>query len=405
MPSILIFIDWFTPGYKAGGPISSNANLIAHLHHDFEFKVLTRNNDYCESQPYESVTSDAWNTLSSNVKVFYASPKFLGMRNLLKIARKESFDTVYINGIYSWYFSLLPLLYFKYFTRKKILVAARGMLSDHTFSVRRGKKKLFYTLSRYLGLYHGISFHATNEEEAAQIRRNAGFKGTIHIAPNLPPKTVLTASEKIIKTPGTLRLVSIARIAHEKNTLYALEVLSQTARALVDKHADICFDLYGTIYSQEYLRQCQDVVTTLPAFIRVRFMGPLEKHKIAGIFSQYHFLFMPTQGENYGHTIVESMLAATPVIISDRTPWRNLAGNADDTTDSFPASPGTDTSETNTIGWDLPLDSPEAFVKVLCHCVSMDEQVYDGMCSRALAYITQKTGDPDVLAASYKLFL
>ena len=28
---VLIFIDWFKPGYKAGGPTTSNVNIVDHL--------------------------------------------------------------------------------------------------------------------------------------------------------------------------------------------------------------------------------------------------------------------------------------------------------------------------------------------------------------------------------------
>lgn len=44
---------------------------------------------------------------------------------------------------------------------------------------------------------------------------------------------------------------------------------------------------------------------------------------------------MPTFNENYGHAIVESFVAGLPVVISDRTPWRNL--------------------EKINAGWDIPL--------------------------------------------------
>ncbi len=36
-PKVLIFIDWFTPGYKAGGPTTSNVNIVNHLSDDFDF--------------------------------------------------------------------------------------------------------------------------------------------------------------------------------------------------------------------------------------------------------------------------------------------------------------------------------------------------------------------------------
>ena len=49
---ILIFIDWYLPGYKAGGPIQSVANLVANLKEEFEFSIVTRDTDYCEKLPY-----------------------------------------------------------------------------------------------------------------------------------------------------------------------------------------------------------------------------------------------------------------------------------------------------------------------------------------------------------------
>ena len=69
--TVLIFIDWFLPGYKAGGPIRSVANLITHLRNDFKFLVITRNTDYCETIPYKEIQSDQWNILPDGIRVYY----------------------------------------------------------------------------------------------------------------------------------------------------------------------------------------------------------------------------------------------------------------------------------------------------------------------------------------------
>ncbi len=36
-PHVGLFIDWYLPGFRAGGPIQSMANLVAHLSSDFRF--------------------------------------------------------------------------------------------------------------------------------------------------------------------------------------------------------------------------------------------------------------------------------------------------------------------------------------------------------------------------------
>jgi hypothetical protein len=38
---ILIFVDWFEPGFKAGGPIQSCRNLVESLGDDFDFYLVT----------------------------------------------------------------------------------------------------------------------------------------------------------------------------------------------------------------------------------------------------------------------------------------------------------------------------------------------------------------------------
>jgi glycosyltransferase involved in cell wall biosynthesis len=383
LKKILIFIDWFLPGYKAGGPISSNANLVDHLKDDYEFYIITRDTDYCETTPYANIIPDTWNTLSNGAKVYYISSKNLSLRNLVKISKTISFDLVYINGMYSPYFSVFPLFWFKYFTRKKIVVSGRGMLSDHTFSSKKGKKRLFYTFAWLFGLYKGIVFHATNEEEAQQIRKNAGFKGEIKVAPNLPPKINNSENYFIEKRAGELRLISIARVSPEKNTLFALNVLEQCSKQLISTL--ITYDLYGTIYNPTYWNECLQVIERLPSNIKVNFYGPLEKEKIQETLCKYHFLFMPSQGENYGHSMVESMLAGRPVIISDQTPWKNLQQIA--------------------AGWDLPLDKPNLFVEAIEYCSGMEQETYNTLQKNVLGYALKITQDPKVIEANKKLFV
>ena len=39
---ILIFIDWFLPAYKAGGPVRSVANMIDALQDIYDFFIVTK---------------------------------------------------------------------------------------------------------------------------------------------------------------------------------------------------------------------------------------------------------------------------------------------------------------------------------------------------------------------------
>ena len=54
------------------------------------------------------------------------------------------------------------------------------------------------------------------------------------------------------------------------------------------------------------------------------YKGPAPSWKVPGILSQSHFLILPTEGENFGHAIFDSLSCRTPVIITRNTPWNDL---------------------------------------------------------------------------------
>ncbi len=59
----------------------------------------------------------------------------------------------------------------------------------------------------------------------------------------------------------------------------------------------------------------------------------------------YDRFFLAPFSENFGHAINEALSAGVPVVISDKTPWRNLQEKG--------------------MGWDLPLDNRRAFIEVI----------------------------------------
>ncbi|WP_430810967.1 MULTISPECIES: glycosyltransferase family 4 protein [unclassified Carboxylicivirga] len=316
---ILIFIDWFLPGYKAGGPVRSMANMVEYLKDDYAFYIVTRNTDYTETTPYTGIESNTWVDFSPHVKVFYADEAHQDKKNYRNLIREMNPNAVYINGVYSWKFSILPLMVAKKAGAHQVIVAARGMLAASAIDVKEGKKKLFLRLARLADLYKNTVFHATNEKEKQDIKDSLGKNIRIKIADNLP-KSKLPAIKPIAKQRGNLRLVSLARIAPEKNTLFALEQLAGLGHVA----GNITFHLYGQVYNESYWQQCQTVMAQLPDNIQVEHMGTVDADLVGETIQQYHALYLPTRGENFGHVILESLSAGRPVLISDQTPWRGL---------------------------------------------------------------------------------
>ncbi len=363
MQKLLIFIDWFLPGYKAGGPIRSIANLVDHFHGDYQLYIITSDTDYCDTTPYPTVKSDTWNDFEGKALVYYISRENLNYNNLKDLIGQTEFDLAYVNGIYSWYYSILPLHICKKM-KKPVVVAARGMLSGQAFSSKSFKKKLFINAAKAFGLFKKVKFQATSEQEIKDIKKYLGPRTKIYHLSNLPRVSKDNQKRLIKKESGKLRMLNVARISPEKNNHFAIEVLTR-----IKGPGDIILDLYGPIYNQEYWQKCQNLIKKLPENVTVNYKGSISPEDLEGTLPGYHFLLFPSTGENFGHAIYEAFSFAVPVIISDQTPWRNL-------------------SQKNA-GWDLPLHQPQRWQDILRKCYEMEQEEYDRLCNGAHALARQ----------------
>ena len=213
-------------------------------------------------------------------------------------------------------------------------------------------------------------------EENSDILKVFGKNTNVKNAPNL---TVL-GNQKFVsreKKVGYLHLISAARISPEKNLLYALEILNE-----ID--LDVKFDIYGTIYDTDYWNLCLDSIKDMPSNIEVKYHDAIENNLLSSKLEIAHFLFMPTRGENFGHIIAESLSAGCPVIISDQTPWRQLAKKD--------------------IGWDIPLTSKTEFIKIIEVCALMNQETYDSMSLHSFTLASEMLNDNANLELNKLLF-
>jgi glycosyltransferase involved in cell wall biosynthesis len=378
MKNILVFIDWYWPGYKAGGTVRAFMNIVSYLKDDFAFYIITRNTDYTSSEPYTNVKSNEWNKLEDNVMVYYTSDGNISYKNWKKLVNERHYDAVYIHGIFSLWFSVLPVILSRSAGIKKILVAAHGMLGDHAFNVKPAKKNLFIRFARLSGLYKKVEFHAANAEEASDILKRAGKKAKVLIANELPKKEAARDFPPRVKTVGNLRLVWVARISPEKNLKFALEVLSGI------NQGEVFYDIYGPVYDEGYRDECLKVINSMPPYVHVEFKGSIAGDEVTEMLQGYHCMFLPTTGENFGHAILESLMAGCPVVISDRTPWKNL--------------------EKLGCGYDLPLGDTAMFREKLNILIQTGQAGFDTLNRNTLEYIRSYIKDPEALKENIALF-
>lgn len=96
-PRVLVFADWYLPGYKAGGAVSAISNLIELVGDEFEFWVFTRDRDLTDREPYTSVPLNHWVTVGK-AQVFYTCE--ISLRSLLRKVREIHPDIIYLNSFF-----------------------------------------------------------------------------------------------------------------------------------------------------------------------------------------------------------------------------------------------------------------------------------------------------------------
>ncbi len=371
--NILVFSAFYLPGYKGGGPIKTIKNLFDQVEKEVSFKLVTSDRDLGDTSAYSSVHCGTWNKLGK-VEVFYAQPKLLGCKQMIKILCNKNYDIVYLNSFFSIRFSFFPLLVAK-ILHKKIILGPRGEFSQGALSLKSQKKRAFIGFCKLLRLHDGIVFQASSAYEAEDIRGILGSKVDIHIAEDIGAQEFAEALPVCIS--AILKTIFVSRISPMKNLLAALNMLQAVKEPVL-------YHIYGPIEDEEYWAECEAVIKNLPAHIQVEHKGELTPDQVVQTMSTYDFFFMPTKGENYGHVIAEALCAGLPILIADTTPWRNLQEQG--------------------IGWDLPLNDPDAFSTTIDQLALMPAEQHLQMRETVLAWAKNKFSQRDAVEANIAMF-
>lgn len=379
-PQILIFVTYYLPGYKAGGPIRTIANMVDRLGDEFQFKIVTSDRDLKDTKSYSDIIIDKWNRVGK-ADVLYISPKGRSLRGLKKILCSTECHVVYLNGFFSPHFTIKPLLLrrLQMIPDWPLIIAPRGGFSSGALGLKRFKKHAYIIFSKLIGLYYDVVWQASSEYEKKDIRRWLGKHVPVVIAPNLPLSVQQTKNQlpRHEKNVGYLKILFLSRISRKKNLDGALKML----KGLKGK---VEFNIYGPMEDKLYWAECQKIIAGLPGNIEVQYCGSVAHEKVGAVMREHDIFLFPTLGENFGHVILEALFAGCPVLISDQTLWRGL--------------------ENKGVGWDLPLSKPEMFLEVLQKCVDMNDEEYVKWSERARAYGLQVTKDDGVVEQNRGLF-
>ena len=377
-PVVLILSDYYLPGFKGGGPIRTLANLGERLGEELSIRLITRDRDLGERTPYPGVRTQGWQSLGK-VQVAYRRAATLHPLRLRRLIREVPHDVLYLNSLFSRPFTVQTLLlrWLGLVPRVRTVLAPRGELAREALARKWLKKRIYLAVTRAMGVYRDLVWQACSEYEAEDIRREFGEEVEIVVAPDLSAEVMEESPRRDrVKEPGSLRLVYLSRVVPQKNLLGAIE-------SLQGMRGPVRLDVYGPLQDPAYWRRCQVAAARLPAGVDVVYRGAVARDEVPSMLRDYDFLLFPTLGESFGHVVLESLLAGVPVLISDRTPWRGLAGTG--------------------AGWDLPLDRPSAWAEVLEVCQRCDDATWRYWSGRARELGHEYARDTDVLSRNLAL--
>ncbi len=380
-PIILIICDYYLPGYESGGSMRTIVNMVERFGDKFDFRIITRDHDgKLNRTPYTSVKIDNWNQIGES-EVFYLSKNNIRPRVLSGIIKDVKPDAVYLNSFFS------PLTIFTLLLRKfrripeiPIILAPEGEFSVGSLGLKPLKKRHYLKTAKLMRLQHNIIWKVASESERREVEMLTGVRKDIFLAPNMPPKMILDDFDLAVKSEkaaGAARFVFLSRYMRTKNFNWLLGHLGSL-------NGDIEIDIYGPLEDADYWEEGRKIIASLPKNIKISAFGPVPNHEAAKTMAKYHFFVLPTLGENFGHVFIEALAAGCPLIISNRTPWLDLRKKG--------------------IGWDLPLESPQAWLEILEKCIKMPQSEYDEISMRARRFAVGWLRDSSLDESNIRVF-
>lgn len=371
LTKIFITIPWFLPAFRAGGPIQSIANLVKEFHEGVEYYIFCSDTDL-NGGAIENITTGEWVPFSDHTHVWYADHEKIS-DSLVKQVETIKPDILYIIGIFSWHFNMVPLIFCK--VPKKIL-SVRGMLHPGALSQKRWKKKIYLQVFKLLEYHYKVIFHATDAAEETYISTHFGEPAVIRVAGNFPNNIGPLPIAK--KGQGVLKLISIALISPMKNILMVLEALHKI-------EANIQYDIYGPVKDPAYWEECLEKMKSLPSNIGVVVHKEIEPSMVKEALMDAHVFIMPSKSENFGHAIYEALSAGRPVITSNYTPWNNL--------------------QQSCAGMNVPVENDNKLIEAIHFFASMDEATLMQWHQGAIDYAARAIDTEKIRAQYREMFL
>lgn len=358
----MIYFSGF-PSTHALGPANTIAALGGALSQEFDVTLLTQNFDYSRREALHK-SDNVTVRESPGFTTLYASRSIRRWLTLHKYVTGES-DAVTIHCLYDPRMSI-PALLISLIARpdRKIIHMPHGIFMDVIQTKHRLRKRLLCAFLNWRPVRARVIHVASSEREMAEVKKRVGRDAEValisHFFGDFSAYWQMRAREK---TAGSLKIGFVGRIAEQKNLKFAIEALAAAGVAGQ-------LNVFGEASDAGYVQACKDLAEERGVSELITFRGVVPKEDLYRELVGQDLVFSPTRGENFGQAILEALSLGAPVLLSNETPWLDVAAHD--------------------AGWAFDLADMDAFVSVLRFAFAADDDVWSRYRQGARRYALAK---------------
>ncbi len=258
----------------------------------------------------------------NGVRVIYCSVFFKPLVfsfQLIKHIKKElrESDIVHVHGLYRF-----PQSYACWYSRrikKPYILSPHGSLDPVLFDKKERKllRRLYQYLFEIKNVKKSKKIHFTANDEL-ELANYLDIKEKSVVIPNgidtidfknLPNKGGFVDTFKIQES--SFKILFLGRVVWKKG----LDILLTSLPSIIKKIPNVSLIIAGPD-NENYKKDLTDIINSNGINSYVKFIGMLNREKVKQAYVNADIFILPSYSENYGITIVESLVCGCPVIIS-----------------------------------------------------------------------------------------
>ncbi|MDE7393376.1 MAG: glycosyltransferase, partial [Muribaculaceae bacterium] len=256
-----------------------------------------------------------YNSNVDTVPCDYFTPLSLS-KNLRNAMRSVPADILHTNGLWMHINHLTAVEARR--RRIPFVLSPHGMLYGAALSRSAWKKHLMSNLWFRRDISSADAIHATCNAEAQSIT-DFGYRGHIEVIPNAVVQPDYVADIRAARSydfDGST-FGFLGRLHPRKGIELLINAYAKAevpgSRLIIMGSGDI-----------GYQRQLRSIVSSLKLENSVVFTGHIDGREKFEHLASLTALFVPSDFENFGMIVPEALMAGTPVVAADTTPWQML---------------------------------------------------------------------------------